>query len=349
MADSEERNLPPTGAKLRRARKEGQVAHSRDLVTLAMLPTLLWLVFNWRGFETDLKAVMLAAFTAEHTLEADYVVRVIAPMILNAIGWIVMPPLLLALAFGVALSVADTQGFVFSAKPIAPDFNRINPGQGFKRIFSARTLTDAGFSLLKLALFVGAAALILTAAMGQLRRLQVCGLPCLPQTITATVVPLLIAAVTLFFAYAIVDFILSRNLFRLEMRMSMTEMKHENKETYGNPEQKRRRKDEGRRMMSGPKRLGVSAATLMIETAEGIVGVRYAPAEIRAPVVVSKSRRAAAEEQRAEARGLAIPIVRNDALADRLLERGVVGAIIPQETFTDVANEIVAIEKGKRG
>jgi type III secretion protein U len=347
MADSEERNLPPTATKLRRSRKEGKVAHSRDVVTLAMLPVLLWLVFNWRGFETDVKAVMLAAFAQDFTIEPDYLVRVIAPLLLTMIIWVVMPLMLFAAAFGLALSIVDTQGFVFSAKPITPDFNRVNPGQGLKRIFSARTFTEAGFSLLKMLLFAGVSALVLTAAMGNLRRLQVCGLPCLPQTLSATVLPLIIAAIALFAVAALIDFILSRNLFRLEMRMSMTEMKHENKESYGNPEQKRRRKDEGRRMMSGPKRLGVAASTLMIETDEGIIGVRYAPAEIRAPVIVSKSRGTTAADHRAEAATLAIPIVRNAPLADRLLDRGIVGAIIPQETFTDVANEIVKAERAK--
>jgi type III secretion protein U len=348
MADTEERNLPPTAAKLRRARKEGKVAHSRDLVTLALLPVLLWLMLNWRGFETDLKAVLLAAFAQDLTIEPDYLVRVLAPMLLNMIITVSVPVMILGAVVGVLLSVVDTQGFVFSAKPIAPDFNRINPGQGLKRIFSARTFTEAGFNLLKLVLFAGVAVLILTAAMPQLRRLQVCGLPCLPQTLTVTVIPLVIAAVAVFAIAALVDFILSRNLFRIEMRMSMTELKHENKESYGNPEVKRRRKDEGRRMMQGPKRLGVSAATLMIESGAGVVGVRYAPAEVRAPVIVSKSRGAAAIEQRAEADALGVSIIRNAALADRLLERGIVGAIIPQETFTDVANEIVKSERAKQ-
>lgn len=349
MADSEERNLPPTATKLRRARKEGKVAHSRDVVTLALLPVLLWLVFNWRGFETDLKALMLAAFTQDYSIEPDYLVRVIAPMILERIIWVVLPLMIFAAAFGLLLSVVDTQGFVFSAKPIAPDFNRINPGQGLKRIFSARTITEAGFNLVKLALFAGVAALVLTAAMATLRRLQVCGLPCLPQTLNATVLPMIIAAVALFAVAAMIDFILSRNLFRLEMRMSTTEMKHENKDSYGNPEQKRRRKDEARRMMTGPKRLGVAASTLLIDTEEGIVGVRYAPAEIRAPVIVSKSRGLTAAEHRIEAATLNIPIIRNPPLADRLLDRGIVGAIIPQETFTDVANEIVKAERAKQG
>jgi type III secretion protein U len=348
MADTEERNLPPTGAKLRRARKEGKVAHSRDLVALAMLPVLLWLVFNWRGFETDLKAVMLAAFAQDLTIEPDYLVRVLAPMILNMIITVALPMLVLGVVIGLVLSVIDTQGFVFSAKPLAPDFNRINPGQGLKRIFSARTMTEAGFNLVKLMLFAGVAALILSAAMPQLRRLQVCGLPCLPQTLSATVLPLIVAAVAVFIVAALIDFILSRNLFRLEMRMSMTEMKHENKDTYGSPEQKRHRRDEGRRMMSGPKRLGVSAATLMIEAQDGIVGVRYAPAEVRAPVIVSKSRDAAARDHRAVAEAEGISIVANVALGNRLLERGTLGAIIPPETFTDVANEIVKAERAKQ-
>jgi type III secretion protein U len=314
-----------------------------------VLPVLLWLVFNWRDFETDVKAVMLVAFAQDYTIEPDYLVRIVAPMILERMIWVVMPLMLFSATFGILLSVVDTQGFIFSAKPIAPDFNRINPGQGLKRIFSARTMTDAGFNLLKLALFASVAVLVLTAAMNTLRRLQVCGLPCLPQTLSATVLPLIIAALALFSIAALIDFILSRNLFRFEMRMSMTEMKHENKDSYGNPEQKRRRKDEGRRMMTGPKRLGVSASTLMIETEDGIVGVRYAPAEIRAPVIVSKARGAAAIEQRSEATTLNILIVRNAPLADRLLDRGIVGAIIPQETFTDVANEIVKSERAKQG
>jgi type III secretion protein U len=345
MAETEDRSLPPSATKLRRARRDGKVAHARDVVALAIVPVLLWLVLRWRSIETELKSMLVTVFTQEFAVDTDYLLHTVAPMIFSQIVWLGAPLVIFAALVGVLLSVVDTQGFLFSAKPIAPDFNRINPGDGLKRIFSARTVTEAGFSLIKLAVFVGCVALVLTGAMGALRRLQVCGLPCVPQVVGVTILPLIIAAVAVFAAAALIDFVLSRNLFRLEMRMSLTEMKHENKDSYGNPEQKRRRRDEGRAALTGPKRLGIAASTLVIDGPDGIVGIRYVPSEIRAPVVVAKSRGAAAADMRLSAQALDLKIMRNPELLRVLLERGLVGALIPAESFRDVANEIVNAEK----
>ncbi len=345
MADTEERNLPPTATKLRRARRDGKVAHSRDVVTLALLPVLIWLYFNWGGTTTDLKTIMVAVFTQDFTHDAAYLTGVVAPAIFRRMIDLAAPLLAMAAAFGVLMSIVDTQGVVFSTKPVAPDFTRVNPGGGLKRIFSARTAAEAGFSLIKLSLFAGIAGFILWGATGSLRRLQVCGLPCVPDVAAVTLLPLLIAAVGLFLAAAVIDFVLSRSLFRMEMRMSFTELKHENRDSYGNPEQKRHRRDEGRRNMSGPTRLGIAMATLVVEGRDGAVGLRYVPAEIKAPVVVSKGYGPIASGQIMEAAAARIPIVRNDELAAALLARGSIGALIPAATFTDVANEIVKAER----
>jgi type III secretion protein U len=349
MADSEERNLPPTSSKLRRARRDGKVPHARDVVALSFIPVLLWLIINWRSFEADLKAILISVFAQDYALGADVLVHGIAPMVFRLILWVALPPLIMAAVIGIILSVLDTQGFVFSAKPLAPDFGRINPGDGLKRIFSARTLTDAGFGLVKLLLFAGIAAFVLLAALSALRRLQVCGYACIPQTVSVTIIPLVIGAVALFVAAALIDFVLSRNLFRLEMRMSFTEMKHENKENYGSPEQKRFRRDIGRQFASGTTKLGMGAATLMFEGPDILIAVRYVPSEIRAPVVVAKARGGTRLTEGLElAQRQTIPISRNRALAEILMQRGVVGAIIPKETFTDVANEIVQAERNRQ-
>jgi type III secretion protein U len=349
MADSEERNLPPTSSKLRRARRDGKVPHARDVVALSFIPVLLWLIFNWRGFEADLKGILVAVFSQDFAIGADVLVHGVAPMVFRLLLWIALPPLIFAAVLGILLSILDTQGLVFSAKPLAPDFGRINPGEGLKRIVSARTLTEAGFGLVKLAVLAGVAAFVLLAALGSLRRLQVCGYACLPDVVAVTIIPLVIGAVALFVAAALIDFVLSRNLFRLEMRMSFTEMKHEHKENYGSPEQRRHRRDVGRAFASGTTKLGMGAATLMFEGPDMLIALRYMPSEIRAPVVVAKARGGARLTEGLELAALQkIPISRNIALADILMRRGVVGSIIPKETFTDVANEIVQAERKRQ-
>lgn len=339
--ESEEKKFPPSAAKIKRARKEGQLPHSRDLVLLSMLPTLLWLYFDWSAHRQHLLELFAFAFRQEYALSSAEIIHRVVPITFWLAFNFVLPIVLMTLVISFVISIADNGGFVFSAKPVTPDFERINPAEGLKRLFSVRSAVETLFALVKMAIFALIVWGLMLAARDGLVAAQACGLGCMGEAFVATVGPIIAVFVALLIIFAVVDFLLSRQLFRHEMRMSHTEMKHDNKETYGSPEVKRRQRDEGRSMMSGPGRLGVRASTLVIHGRGVVIGLRYVPGETPAPLVVVKAAGQGAEEVLATARDLGVPVAVNLLLAKALFDRGFLGQFIPTDTFAPAASEII--------
>jgi type III secretion protein U len=343
VSETEEKKHQPTQAKLRRSRREGRVAQSRDVVALAALPVLFWLVFSWPSFENSIKRLMAEAFASDFSAETATITHKLFPAVAHdAFYQIVLPISLVIIILTILLAIIDMGGFVFAVKPIAPDFSKLNPSEGFKRIFSARTGVEAAVGLLKLFVFTLFTFAILYGGLDRIIAVQACGLPCLPRMFSIVIVPLIALSTLLYVFAAIADFLVSRALFKRDMMMTDTELKRDSKESYGNPEIKRRRKDEGRNLMGTAKKLGPLASTLMVHGINEVIGIRYVQGETAAPVVVAKGRDLEAADMMALARANSIPLVNRPALAATLSARGMKGQFVPADTFTDVAAAIIA-------
>ncbi len=339
--DSEEKKFEPSEAKIKRARKEGRVPHARDLVLLSMLPTLLWFYFDWTAKRKSLLELFAFSFRQDYGLASAEIISRVVPIVLWLAFNFILPVVLLTLVMSFVISIADNGGFIFSAKPVTPDFARINPAEGFKRLFSVRSAVETMFALVKMAVFAIIVWGLMLAARDDLVAAQACGIGCMGEAFIATVGPIIAVFVALLLILAVVDLLLSRQLFRHEMRMSHTEMKHDNKETYGSPEVKRRQRDEGRNLMSGPGRMGIRASTLLIHGRGVVIGLRYVPGETPAPLVVLKASGQGADEVLSAARDLGLPIALNLLLAKALFDRGFLGQFIPADTFAPAASEII--------
>jgi type III secretion protein U len=253
----------------------------------------------------------------------------------------VIPVSIITILLIVLLSVVDMGGFVFAGKPIAPDFTRLNLSEGFKRIVSARTGVETAIGLLKLFAFSLFTISILYGGLERIIAVQACGLPCLPRMYSIAIVPLIALSTLLYVFAGIADFLVSRAMFKRDMMMTDTELKRDQKESYGNPEVKRRRKDEGRSLMGQAKKLGPAASTLMVFGPDQVIGIRYVQGETAAPVIVAKGVKRDAAAMLDLARTNNIPLVNRPMLAATLMERGMKGQFVPADTFTDVASAII--------
>jgi type III secretion protein U len=342
VSETEEKKHHPTQAKLRRSRREGRVAQSRDVVALAALPVLFWLVFSWKSFENSIKRLMAEALTSDFSAETSTITHKLFPAIVQETVYVILPIGLIIILLTILLAIVDMGGFIFAAKPIAPDFSKLNPTEGVKRIFSARTGVETAVGLLKLFAFSLFTFSVLYGGLDRIVAVQACGLPCLPRMFSIVIVPLIALSTLLYMFSAIADFLVSRQLFKRDMMMTDTELKRDNKESYGNPEVKRRRKDEARNLMGSAKKLGPLASTLMVYGANEVIGIRYVQGETAAPVVVAKGKDFEAAEMMALARTNNIPLVNRPALAATLMARGMKGQFVPADSFTDVASAIIA-------
>jgi type III secretion protein U len=341
-SETEEKKHPPSASKLRRSRREGRVAQSRDVVVLAVLPVLFWLVMGWHSFTASLKRLMASAFSADFSADKETLTHKLLPGFAEDVASIIYPIILVTILLVVLVAIVDMGGFVFSTKPITPDFSKLNPTEGFKKMFTAKTGIEMIIALIKMFAFSMFTYGIIYGGIEKIIEVQSCGFGCLPRMYSIAIAPLVALATLLYVFSAIADFLVSRAMFKREMRMTDTELKRDLKESYGNPEVKRRRKDEGAQLMGSAKRLGTAASTLMLYGQDEAIGIRYVAGETAAPVIVAKGKLADALEMVAYGRANGIPSLSRPTLARVLTDRGMKGQFVPADTFTDVASAIIA-------
>lgn len=341
MADdsSQDRKLPASQRKIDKARKDGQVARSRDLGHLGALGLGIALLAAAGDRLVDASGRLLQAglrFDARQLAMPDAMVEQLAALGLQML-WLLAPllgiTLLAALAAGVLAG-----GWNFTLKPLAPSFEKISPLAGVKRLLSLQQLaTTLKACLLALVLGgVGAAylgrhwmehaallALPLPAALAAGGRLVLGGLL------------LLLGVLALF---ALVDVPLQRQLLLRRLRMSVEEMKKEFKEVEGNAEVKAKLKLKMRELANRRMLAAIPRADLVVmNPTHFAVALKYDEATMAAPRVVAKGADLLALRIRDIARDHQVPVLQAPPLARALYAHCELDAEVPARLFTAVA------------
>jgi len=340
---SEEKSQPATDKKLREARKKGQVAKSQDLVSgMVILACTLCIAVVAPRAQAQVTA--LIDLTAQIYIEPFAQVwprlREIAQQLV--IG-ITLPVMTVTLAMVILTNLVSMRGFVFSTEPIKPDFKRINPAEGFKRIFSMRSFIEFLKGLVKVHLLGVAFYVIGRHSLQALMEASRCGAGCLESTFFLVLKPLVFTVLAAFLLVGAVDVLMQRWLFGREMKMTLSEQKRERKDTNGDPALKAELRRQRQEMQALATKLGVGRASLMIGIAgDWVVGVRYVRGETPVPIVVSKATAQESTAMLAQAAELGIVLVADPALAQKIAKRAVVGDPVPDNAFQAVADVLVA-------
>ncbi len=344
MSDSsEEKTQPATDKKLRDARLKGQVAKSQDLVSGMVIL-----------FCTLCIAILLPRAQAQVTALLDMVALIyiepfqtVWPRVLDTAEQLVMtitlPVVSVTVGVVILTNIITLRGVVFSVEPIKPDFKRINPAEGFKRIFSMRSFVEFLKGLVKLVLlalaFYGVGRYALQALMESSR----CGAECIESTFYRVLKPLVFTVLAAFLLVGGVDVLMQRWLFGRDMRMTRSEQKRERKDVDGDPLIKSERQRQRREMQALATKLGLARASLMIGTAEGwVVGVRYVRGETPVPIIVCRADPQESPAMLAQAAALGIAHGMDPKLAADIARRAVPGDPVPDNTFQAVADLLVA-------
>lgn len=342
---SEEKALPASDKKLRDARKKGRVSSSQDFVTALVVSIgVLWLWLRWPALTRE--AEMLLALPAQGS---DLPAPAAALAMLAAIGRIGAEMVLPVVAFAVAAAVIGNmivkRGILFAIDPITPKFQRLNPAQGFKQIFSLKSLIDFLKSLLKVALLMGFLGLAILLGLNVLLNAPSCGMGCVGKAANALFKPLLVASCLLFLVIGLMDIWLQRMIFLRDMRMTKTESKRERKEQEGEPLFKRMRRRQHRDATMASARVGVARANLVLAGGAGpsrvAAALRFLNNETPAPILVARGFGEQADHIIAEAQALNLLLVEDASLAERVARRGGVGAFVPKSLFREVAMVLV--------
>ncbi|HOX12740.1 MAG TPA: flagellar biosynthesis protein FlhB [Spirochaetia bacterium] len=353
--EEEGRTEEPSEYKLRKAREEGRVAKSQDLVaaigllltavTLAilapwMLQTLREMIVRFLKLSTESDIVTDGALAAG--LFFRYLLRLLLP--LASVG-------VLAALFGNILQV----GFLFSVKPITPDFKKVVPrlGQYFQRIFSMEGLYNLGKSILKIAIISTVAWILVNGELERLRNLYMAPFWTSVKLVSGMILKLILAVAVTLLALSIPDYMFQRRQFLERMKMTKQEVKEERKMHEGDPQVKGRLRERMRDLLTRNMAVNVPKADVVITNPTHFaVALEWDRESMAAPMVTAKGMDEAALRIRRIAEDARVPVVENRPLARALYAETEIGQTIPEKYYQAIAAVLAHVyalsDKGRR-
>jgi len=247
-------------------------------------------------------------------------------------------PLLGVLALvGIGVNLVQV-GFLFTLKPLVPNFKKLNPLTGFKKFVSPKSFVELVKGILKL-LIVGLIAY--WTIMSQKERylyLIYADVGEIVLFIASIVFLVAIRTVGALVVLALLDLFYQKWQYKKDMRMTKEQVKDEQKQAEGDPlvksQIKSLQQSRSRERMMGAV---VEADVVITNPARLAVALKYDLEEMPAPMVLAKGARRLAKRIREIAQEHDIPIVENKPLAQSLYKIGEVGKEIPYELFHVVA------------
>lgn len=345
-----EKTEPATAKKLNEARENGNVAKSKELTSAFDLIVLFLALKSFissvgEGFIDVFQFAfgIIPDFTAEVSMEATG--KAFSSLISQVMIEILkMCAPFFAFGFAITLVVNVLQvGWKITTKPLQPKFDKFNPINGFKRIFSKDSIFELLKSILKLIVIFYVAYTSIRDRANDIFILY--EIPLMQAVIHCGTI-IIDAGLKISIVYLIVgiaDFIYQKYRFKEDMKMTKQEVKDEFKNTEGNPEIKgrqrqRMREASQRRMMQDvPK-----ADVVITNPTHFAVAVKYDAETAKAPVVLAKGEDYLAQKIKEIAKENHVEIVENKPLARMLYANVEIGQEIPPELYQAVA-EILAM------
>lgn len=340
-AEDEGRTEDPSELKLKKAREEGRVAKSQDLngAIVFLLCVLTLLVFARSIFES---CVAVLVYFFNHASDAELNYGAIYSFFVETILKCMLPVAVVGVVSGIVSNLVQNKGFIFSLKPISPNFTKIIPkfGEYFKNtLFSFRGFFNILKSLGKVAVIIITAYFFIRADMAELlMSIQNGQVLVAVGKIANMAFQLLIVVAVVFLIFAIPDFFVQKKVFMEEMKMTKYEVKQEYKEMEGDPEVKGHLKAEQKRLLEQniPKAVKESDVVITNPT-HYAVSLKYDMNSDDAPRVTAKG----VDEQALMIKQIAkdndVPQVENRPLARDLYNSVDIDQVIPDTYWTVLA------------
>ena len=344
---------PATEKKKADARKEGNIAVSRDVTTAALLLSGIGLMalFAGPGIHqlTDITRLGLTR-SFDRVVHASLTIEQLHSLVIDvgSTSLLLLLPFLGGLALvGAGATLAQTGLLWKTSLPF--DIGRMNPIKGFGRIVSLRSVAELIKSLLKIAIVGGIGAFVLWQDLPRLPELvdyDVWGLLTAMGWLALKTAAVIVGAISV---VAGADFLYQRWEWERSLRMTVQEVKEEHRDAEGDPILKSRVRSVQRDMMRKRMMAAVPEADVVVTNPTHLaVALKYDQARMSAPIVVAKGAGHLAERIRAVARQHGVAVVENKFVARTLYKLVDVGKQIPADLYRAVA-EILAFVFRARG
>ncbi len=347
-----EKTEAPSAKRREDFRKKGQVAQSKEVQTAALFTiiVLFWtfyLPFFWKKLTELVLALWQSA--GEFTITSSSVVN-LAFFLSKETALMLAPLFLLVILIGF-FSTFFQIGWLLTAQPLTPDFNKLNPVTGAARFFSKKSLIEVVKSLLKVMLvgYIGYSTIFNNFEEALILVDTSIGTTIAYIARTALVVFAKICAILIFIAF--LDFVFVKYEMEEKMKMTKQELKEEFKESEGDPHIKAQIRAIQQEMARKRMMSDVPQADVIVTNPTHVsVAIKYDADEMDAPIILAKGTDLVAMKIREIARKNDVPIVENPPVARFLLKIDI-GEHIPEELFKAVAEILAYVYsiKGKKG
>lgn len=352
MADDNDldRTEPASPRRLEKAREEGQVPRSQELTTFTLLMAAsggLWVM----GSLIIQKLFILLESGLQIEREIAFNPALLSPRLFQLAldGLLAIAPLLAGLVMVALVSPMLLSGWLFSSKALMPDFKRLNPATGVKRIFSSHGLVELVKAIAKAGVIGGVAAGIIWS-----HKQDVLDLISMSLDVSLPVMGRLIGMTFMLIVGAMLLLVVIDVPFQLwnharQLRMSKEDLRKEAKEDEGDPQVKARIRSMQREMARRRMMAEVPKADVVVTNpTHYAVALKYQDRSMRAPKVVAKGSQLVAARIRELAAEHHIPVLEVPPLARALYHHVELESEIPETLYTAVAHVLAYVFQLKR-
>lgn len=345
MAEQDlDRSESATPHKLLDARKRGEVAKSTDLVAAVVFAAAVTYLATqaWTLTRALSRCMQMLLGRAGHI---DASLAVTMSLIVEATKAIaaVLAPFFIVLMLAAILGNVLQTGPVLSLRPLQPDFQRLNPVAGLRRMASPRSLFESLRACLKLLLLGLVAYQALCSLVPSFLHVSTLSAFAYFQAMIADTAALGLKMAAMLVVIALIDLVYVRRQFARKMRMSRREIRDEFRQREGEPRIRARLRELQREMRKRSAALARTrhADVVITNPTHVAVALRYQHGEMASPQLIAKGAGTLASVMRKIAHRHQIPVIQNPPLARALFRQVGVEQHVPMQMYAELARIIV--------
>jgi len=341
-ADDDDKTEEPTSRRLEQAREKGDIVYSAEVGAALSLIAATAIVAFMSGPIADGVAHGFIGFLAmpdQFSSDPASLTAIMASVGIKLLAILGLACLALAAA-GIASRYVQDQP-TFTGERLTPKLSKLNPIEGFKRVFGKQAVSAFLKSLAKLMLVGAVLGWALWPKDAELENISLLDPAALLPFIKDKVVAMLMAVASAAAVLAAVDYVFTRQSYMKRLRMSRREIKEEMRQSDGDPMVKaklraiRMERSRKRMLQNVPK-----ASVVITNPTHYAVALRYEQGETAAPICLAMGVDAVAQRIRETADEHNIPIVEDPPLARALFATAEIDQPIPKEHYEAVAKVI---------
>jgi len=342
--DRDQKTEAPTPKRLRDSVKKGDVLMSRELATaLVMLGGAGWMAFFGPGFVASMRELLRQGLSIG---SGDIKNFDPAERLLGLLGFAAWP---MATLFGVTLLASIAGPAVlgslgFRANAFAPKASKLDPSAGLARIFGTQGLVELGKSLAKVVVIGSLGWWLVSARLPELLGLAALDVSRATASAGALMVTLVLWLAASLALIGLIDAPVQWMRRTARLRMTLHEVKEENKESEGSPENKQYARQRRHEILSGSARKAVSEATVILTNPTHFaVALRYRPGVDAVPTVVARGRGETAQAIKALALEVDVPRLEYPQLARAIYFTTRAGQPVASDLYLAVATVLAFV------